>query len=73
MTQALWGVLLLSLATSAPGESDGANTRSAEARTPDAASRVVAAAGVAESRVQPAKDARPTGKTSESYKAGTAR
>ena len=73
MTQVLWGVLLLSLATGAPGGSEGANSHVPNAHTPVADSQVVSAAGATESRVQPAKAARSTGKASESYKAGPAK
>lgn len=72
MTQVLWGVLLLSLATGAPGEGK-TNMGSSAAHTPVAESHVVAATGATESHVQPAKAARSTGKASESYKADSAK
>ena len=73
MTQALWGVLLLSLATGAPGGGSHAGAAMPDVRPavdPRPAIRVSAGT---ESRAHAVKAASAAGKTSESYKTQTAK
>lgn len=73
MTQALWGVLLLSLATGAPGGGNHADAATSVVRPPAVERPVIRTSASAESRTYAVKAASATGKSSESYKAQPAK